>query len=66
MAHIDNIRKQLLWDKIREIQSRMPEDMFQEMKAMPISKWAQTWIEAGLNASMEDLTMVHGILWPEA
>lgn len=62
---IEDIRRDLLWDQIRTINTNMPEDMFQEMKALPIADWVQTWFDAFEGTvSKEDLTAVHGMLWP--
>ena len=61
---LTEIRRQLLWDRIREINTTMPEEMFQAFKAMPVSQWIKAWIEAGLDATEEDLAEVHKMLWP--
>lgn len=61
---LDNIRIQLLWDKIRNLNTRMPEEMYQRMKAMPLEEWIETLQAAGLPNSAEDLTIVHDMLWP--
>ena len=63
--NLDEIRRDLLWDKIRTINSEMDEATFQDMRDMPIDEWVQVWMKAGINATPEDLRIVHEMLWPK-
>jgi len=62
--NLANIRLQLLWDKIRNLNTHAPEELYQRMKNMSVREWIDLLHDAGLAASDEDLTIVHGWLWP--
>jgi hypothetical protein len=62
--NLKNIRLQLLWDKVRSLNTNIPEEMYQRMKALSVKEWIDLLHTAGLAASDEDLATVHDWLWP--
>lgn len=65
MDNLDNIRIMLMYERIRGINSMMSEEMFQALKALSKEEWIDQWLKAGLNATREDLGIVHDKLWPK-
>ena len=62
--NLKNIRQQLLYDKIRGMNTFMNDDVFQVMKDLSAADWADAWLVAGLTTTYEDLIAVHDLLWP--